>query len=125
MKKTEKRVPDEDLKDAFYHNPKSEFKLEDIDNIFAEVAGANEGYDWYWIVTLKDGRFALIDAWCDCSGWACQSGVSISFGCSIDKVLDAAPIKEKYSNRNIRVQLKRQLLGVQPFGLYDESVKGA
>ena len=118
-----KRTPDEDMKDAFDQNFTPEFKLDDINNVLAGIAGENDEYNWYWVVELKDGRFALIDAWCDYTGWDCRSGVAIELGSTPDEVIEKAPDKERYSHRRIKTQLKNQLLGTQPFGLYDDSVE--
>lgn len=38
--------------------------------------GQNDGADWIAVLELADGRYALIAAWCDYTGWDCQSGAS-------------------------------------------------
>ena len=117
-----KRILDDDMEAAFENSNPDEFKLEDIDNILAEIAGENDEYSWYWIVVLKDGRYALIEAACDYIGWDCQSWINLYTGKSIDEVLEFAPEKEDWTKRIIRSQLKNQVLGLQPFGLYIEPV---
>ena len=119
----QKRTPDEDMKDAFDQNCTPEFELDDIKDILAGIAGGNDEYNWYWVVELNDDRFALIDAWCGYTGWDVTSGVTIELGSTPDEVIEKAPDEEMYSHRRIKTQLKNQLLGTQPFGLYDDSVE--
>ena len=120
---TQKRTPDEDMKAAFYEIGTLEFELDDIKDILAVIAGENDEYNWYWVVELNNGRFALIDAWCGYTGWDVTSGVTIKLGNTPEEVIEKSPDKEKYSHRRIKTQLKNQLIGTQPFGLYDDSVR--
>jgi hypothetical protein len=50
------------------------FGCEDVARIIAHDAGDNDGPDWIAAVELNDGRFAFLSAWCDYTGWDCQSG---------------------------------------------------
>lgn len=52
------------------------FKAEDILNIIAHDEGYNDGESWVLVAELNDGRFGYVDAWCDYTGWDCQSGGS-------------------------------------------------
>ena len=120
--KKEKRHPDSDLVSAFKNGGSDKCKLEDIDDILAEIAGENDEYAWFWIVSLKDRRYAMIEASCDYTGWDCQSSLDVYPAYSIKKALEYAPEKDRVG-RTIRKQLERQISGEQPFGLYDGSIK--
>lgn len=64
---------DYDLVAAFQYNPQSGLGLGDIDQVLAVWEGENDGDDWRWVVSLKDGGFAYIHGGCDYTGWDCQS----------------------------------------------------
>lgn len=91
------------------------YKEEDIANIHAEIAGHNDDDSWYWIIELNDGRFVLTDAWCDYTGWDCQSGGNSQVATSALEAAMLAPVQE--GGRHIQRQLVAQINGEQPFGL--------
>lgn len=110
------RKPDYDLKAYLQYN-EDIFTLEDIANIHAEVPGHNDEDNWYWIIELIDGSFALTNAWCDYTGWDCQSGGSSQKTNTAEEAAFLAPEREEYTNRTIRQNLLAQIRGEQPFGL--------
>ena len=111
------RLSDLDLKLAFEYN-KTPFPLSMINNLHAVIAGENDEYDWYWIVSLKDGRFSLIKGGCDYTGWECRSEVSCEFAGSLEAAANLAPEIEDRTKRIIRAQLLSQLRNEQPYGLH-------
>lgn len=110
------RKPDRDLKEYLTFNT-DRFDLTDIYNIYAEVAGHNDEYDWYWVLELRDGRFLLVSAWCDYTGWDCQSGGESEVASSAEEAAMLAPEKEAYTERYPRRALLAQLRGELPFGI--------
>lgn len=52
------------------------FDREDVKIIYGIDEGTNEGSDWIVYGRLKDGRYFCLRAWCDYTGWDCQSGGS-------------------------------------------------
>lgn len=108
------RTPDGDLVSYLECN-QDIFTLEDVANIHAEVPGHNDEDNWYWIIELKDGRFTLTSAWCDYTGWDCQSGGSSQIASTAEDAAKLAP-EEEYG-RTIQRNLLAQLHGEQPFGL--------
>lgn len=50
------------------------FTLDDVVSIDALAEGENDEESWLAMGTLKDGRWFLLDAWCDYTGWDCQAG---------------------------------------------------
>ena len=50
------------------------FGIDDVASIIASDEGENDGDPWLMVGTLKDGRFFFLSAWCDYTGWDCQSG---------------------------------------------------
>jgi hypothetical protein len=108
--------PDYDLQ-AYLDYNKDIFTLEDITNIHAEVPGHNDEDHWFWIIELKDGRYLLTSAWCDYTGWDCQSGGKSQVAANVEAAAQLAPEKEDYTGREIRKNLLAQIRGDQPFGL--------
>jgi hypothetical protein len=108
------RKPDYDL-EAYLSYNEDIYKLEDIANIHAEVPGHNDEDSWYWVLELKDGRFVLTSAWCDYTGWDCQSEGDSQAAASAEEAAMLAP--EKEYDREIRRNLLAQIKGEQPFGL--------
>lgn len=116
MEEVRIRKPDSDLV-AYLTNNRDIYTLEDIANIHAEVPGHNDDDNWYWVIELKDGRFVVTSAWCDYTGWDCQSGGSSQVAASALEAASMAPETESYTNRNPRRNLMAQIRGEQPFGL--------
>lgn len=112
----EVRTPDYDL-EAYLESNRDIYKLEDIANIHAEVPGHNDDDYWYWIIELKDGRFVYTWAWCDYTGWDCQSGGESKVADSIEAAALLAPENEPGTYRNPRRNLLAQVRGEQAFGL--------
>lgn len=118
MSEQENRIrrTDEDLESYLTFNSDI-YSMEDITNIHAEVPGHNDEDNWYWVIELKDGRFVLTSAWCDYTGWDCQSGGESQVANSAEEAAVLAPEQEEYTRREIQRNLLAQLRGEQPFGL--------
>lgn len=43
--------------------------IEDVAEVIAASNGANDEEHWVGLFRMKDGRIALVDAWCDYTGW--------------------------------------------------------
>ena len=108
------RKPDEDLEAYLWYN-EDIFTLDDIHNLHAEVPGHNDEDYWYWVIELKDGRFLLTSAWCDYTGWDCQSGGESKVAESAEAAAMLAP--ERENGREIRRNLLAQIRGEQAFGM--------
>lgn len=116
MEETRIRKPDGDLR-AYLQNNTDIFTLEEIVNMHAEVPGHNDEDNWYWILELQHNRYALTKAWCDYTGWDCQSGGESEIAANREAAALLAPEKERYTGREIRRNLIAQLQGEQPFGM--------
>ena len=104
------RDPDSDMKSAYASNSDSfPFDIREIQNIFANVPGHNDEDHWYWIVEVKK-QFYLIEAWCDYTGWDCQSGATVTLGRNPHDC--CLKVKEEDKRQN----LINQLVGTQPYG---------
>src|ERR1039458_8034237 len=42
-------------------------------NILASIDGTNDDLAWHWILKDSDNNFWYATAWCDFTGWSCQS----------------------------------------------------
>lgn len=49
--------------------PLTPFSAEDVDEIYNNIVGYNDGDDWVMYGKLKDGRYFVIRAGCDYTGW--------------------------------------------------------
>jgi hypothetical protein len=54
--------------------PKHTFSREDVAEIHGQSEGENDGADWIMWGLLKDGRYFMVAAGCDYTGWDCQAG---------------------------------------------------
>lgn len=109
------RKPDSDFECAFNYNQPQPFAVDDVVDMKAAIPGHNDEDSWYWICELRDGRFFLVTASCDYTGWDCRSSCDCIEGAS---AIDCAnKVIEQYSKRGIKEQLILQLQGKQPFGL--------
>mgnify|MGYP001600762075 CR=1 FL=1 len=52
-----------------YNGSLEPFTFDDISTVIAAVDGESDGSSWVGVFKLKDGRFAMIDAGCDYTGW--------------------------------------------------------
>lgn len=108
------RKPDDDLISYLNYN-NDLYTLEEIADVLAEVPGHNDEDHWYWVLLLHDGRFVLTDAWCDYTGWDCQSGGESKIAESAEGAAMFAP--EHEYGRDVQQNLLAQLRGEQPVGL--------
>lgn len=49
------------------------FSIDDVETVFAEDEGENDGENWISFGRLKDGRYYFLAAGCDYTGWDCQA----------------------------------------------------
>ena len=111
--------PEDDLWYALKYNPPVQFKVEDVRDIVAEVAGANDEYDWWWVLKMDGGKYFLLSGGCDYTGWDCQSSTEEhGYFDSALLAAEASPEIEKYSDRVIRKNLVGQVKGTQSLYLY-------
>lgn len=113
----------DDIKYAFEYNGLASH-LGEIDVIVAEVCGANDEDNWYWILQMKDGSFKWAEGGCDYTGWDCQSHASISDSFKTpQEAVEALPVSEYDSKPAGQVKrcLYGQLNDEVPFAIYDPS----
>lgn len=111
---------DWDLNMAFdYAIQDSPFGISNIETILATVPGHNDEDEWYWIVKLnryvQGKKFALITAWCDYTGWDCQSGGECRLAMSEWRAVEL--VTPHGDQRKIKINLLEQLKNEIPFGL--------
>lgn len=79
---------DYDWQHAFYeaefhcckpHGPVPESVLNSVVRVVACAEGENDGPEWLAVVELQDGRFAVMAAGCDYTGWDCQASGTLEF----------------------------------------------
>lgn len=70
------------------------YQIDDIAEILATVDGENDGPDWVGAFLMKDGRYLLVRAGCDYTGWDCQAGGSAEW-CSTAEELKAIATPEE------------------------------
>lgn len=114
----ENRLKDYDLEECAKYL-EGEDGFNDIVESLACVSGENDGPDWHYVVKLKDGKYAYIQAGCDYTGWGCQESGTSKIGDTIEEVLIEAPLTDEWNDRKtpIKQQLLDQINGKQPYGL--------
>jgi hypothetical protein len=60
---------DGNLKYALRCNEHCGLAYEEIGEIVTMIEGENEGANWHWLCTLKDGAWAYVTGGCDYTGW--------------------------------------------------------
>lgn len=55
--------------------------------MIACVNGENDGQEWVGVFRFNDGRFAVVSAGCDYTGWDCQASNSISVAATLDDAI--------------------------------------
>lgn len=65
----------------------SSFSKNDVAECLAAWGEQGDHSEWNggFILRLKDGRIAVVQGWCDTTGWGCQDGV-------IEQFADADPV---------------------------------
>jgi hypothetical protein len=53
--------------------------IENVRRVIACDEGENDGAEWIAVVEWSDGKFAVMAAGCDYTGWDCQAGGTIEF----------------------------------------------
>lgn len=48
------------------------FDVSDVIRIIASYEGCNEEENWLAVAETKDGKFVVVDAGCDYTGWDCR-----------------------------------------------------
>lgn len=105
----------DDLWYAIEYNTPEKFSRDDVADIVVEVPGENDEFAWWWILQLKNGKYVLLAASCDYTGWDCQSWIDFEeVYDTAEQAADAAPASEKYTGRAIRQNLIGQLNGQYP-----------
>lgn len=72
------RLQDDDWGEAFAYAPQ-DVSRESVVRIVGISDGYGDGDDWIGLFELADGRFMLLCAWCDYTGWDCQAGGDHAF----------------------------------------------
>jgi len=104
------REPDYDLIAYHANNTDEVYTLDDIQTVLAEIPGHNDEDNWHWILELKDHTYVYTTAWCDYTGWDCQSGGSSFKGNHINQIL------ESVEELDIKQELANQIIGYSPIG---------
>jgi len=52
-----------------FKGSKAPFYREDVERIILIAEGANDGDPWVGAFKLDDGRYGVVRAWCDYTGW--------------------------------------------------------
>jgi hypothetical protein len=73
-----------DWKEAFGF---ADFALDDVAAILKESEGENDGDSWLAVGVLKNGTFFFLSAWCDYTGWDCQSGGQSEIADTLDNLI--------------------------------------
>ncbi|MCY9592339.1 hypothetical protein PC41400_15050 [Paenibacillus chitinolyticus] len=79
------------------------FSREDVVEIIAMDDGENDTSNWIGIFKLKDGRYAIIDAGCDYTGWDCQAWGSAEVTGSLEEAIRFGLDNSQRNRLNLRI----------------------
>jgi hypothetical protein len=63
------------------------FSLDDVAEVIKADEGQNDGDSWLAVGRLNDGRHFFLSAWCDYTGWDCQSGGGAEVADTLDNLI--------------------------------------
>jgi hypothetical protein len=58
----------------------------DVAEILASSEGENDESHWLVAMRLVDGSHAILDAWCDYTGWGCQEGGNCEWTSTLEEL---------------------------------------
>ena len=64
-----------------------EFKLDDVAEVIASHEGEGDGEDWIGVFKLKNGKYGLVIAGCDYTGWDWQAGGHSAVADTLDELV--------------------------------------
>lgn len=82
----------------------SPFDREDVVEIIKCIDGENDEEDWLGLFRLRDGRYAFIEAWCDYTGWDCQSGGCATVANRIEDLIRWGMSKEQRKRLGLQLE---------------------
>lgn len=92
-----KLLNDYDWKEVFkYAGP---YSIKDVEEIIASSDGENDGEPWIGIYKMKDGKFLVLDASCDYTGWGCQEGGSHAIHASFEEAISEFSLPRDWRER--------------------------
>ncbi len=108
----------DDIGYACSHNGEIDL-LNNIDILLAEVCGANDEYNWYWIIQTKNNKFVWASGGCDYTGWDCRSNLDVSkqFD-TIEECMSDFKLSDYEPRKNVKECLQAQLDETLPFAIY-------
>ena len=119
MTETELRPLDGDLIAAIWENDQALSKI--IEGQLAVVPGEADGANWYWLVRMVGGKYAVITAWCTITGWDIGGMMMYTPNDTPEGAIDELA-DELYDNAYapgvmVRDELLGQLRGTKPYGV--------
>jgi len=65
----------------------ADFSIDDVATVLHSDEGYNDGDSWLSFGKLKNGKYYFLSAWCDYTGWDCQSGGDSFVGDTAEEVM--------------------------------------
>ncbi len=112
MNKISEIIEDYDWKEAFGYASNirtatncsnNSFNIEDVICIIKESEGQNDGESWMMVGQLKDNRFFFLDAWCDYTGWDCQSSGDAQVADTLENLIRFGMTEEARERLNLQI----------------------
>jgi hypothetical protein len=61
------------------------FKMSDVAEVIAVANGEKDELSWIGLFRTVGGFYLFVEAWCDYTGWDCQSGASAEWHTDLDQ----------------------------------------
>lgn len=90
-------------------NYANDYNREDVGEIIASDDGSNDGDDWIGIFKMNDGKFLVLNAGCDYTGWGCQEGGDCAVHETLEKAISKLSLGQEWRDR-LKDQLSKYKL---------------
>jgi hypothetical protein len=74
----------------------------DIDEVYFVQEGSNDEQDWILLCRNTQNIYLLYDAYCDCTGFTCQAGMSLYAFSSYDNMVDLGLEDKNFDTKGAR-----------------------
>lgn len=73
--------------------------VDQVDLVFASSEGERDEEDWLAVLRLIDGRWCVLRAGCDYTGWDCQAGGDVSYFDTVDAACSCLSLSRRERER--------------------------
>ncbi len=83
--------------------------LSEVAEIIAADPGENDGPEWISVTKQSDGRYLVMRAGCDYTGWDCRAGGKIEYYATLEEAVSKLTLTEDEQQRLIGQLIKKRI----------------